>query len=301
MPDAFLAPLTLGTAGHIDHGKTALIRALTGVDTDRLPEERARGISIDLGYAPLELPDGTLMLGRDVPAPPHAQLYPEVLDRIDDPRLRIADVRWYLLDEAPSRRAYEAGHLPHAIFVDVPTVLAAPMGDGPGRHPLPAPARFALKLGQLGIGDEHLVVADDDAGGSVAARLWWMLEDLGHRVVTVLDGGIEAWRAAGDEPGALDTLFASLDPGALPRRQVLQGSLPGRSGLPSFSICMCVSLACFLTSLTTAPSFRPCCLAISPQPRGGLCVRSLVSSSMLACVIPPGIFLAMLRSIDISP
>ena len=44
-------PLTLGTAGHIDHGKTALIRALTGVDTDRLPEERARGISIELGYA----------------------------------------------------------------------------------------------------------------------------------------------------------------------------------------------------------------------------------------------------------
>ena len=50
-------PLTVGTAGHIDHGKTWLVRALTGKDTDRLPEERARGISIDLGYAPLELPD----------------------------------------------------------------------------------------------------------------------------------------------------------------------------------------------------------------------------------------------------
>ena len=46
-------PLTLGTAGHIDHGKTALVQALTGVDTDRLPEEKARGISIALGYAPL--------------------------------------------------------------------------------------------------------------------------------------------------------------------------------------------------------------------------------------------------------
>ena len=51
------ALLTLGTAGHIDHGKTALVRALTGVDTDRLPEERARGITIELGYAPLELPE----------------------------------------------------------------------------------------------------------------------------------------------------------------------------------------------------------------------------------------------------
>jgi selenocysteine-specific elongation factor len=60
-------PLTLGTAGHIDHGKTALIAALTGVDTDRLPEEKARGISIELGYAPLPLPDGRRLSVVDVP------------------------------------------------------------------------------------------------------------------------------------------------------------------------------------------------------------------------------------------
>ena len=60
-------PLTIGTAGHIDHGKTWLVRALTGKDTDRLPEERRRGISIDLGYAPLELPDGTRVSVVDVP------------------------------------------------------------------------------------------------------------------------------------------------------------------------------------------------------------------------------------------
>src|SRR5689334_3250576 len=60
-------PLTLGTAGHIDHGKTALIRALTGVDTDRLPEERARGISIELGYAALALPSGRRLSVIDVP------------------------------------------------------------------------------------------------------------------------------------------------------------------------------------------------------------------------------------------
>ena len=56
-------PLTVGTAGHIDHGKTWLVRALTGKDTDRLPEEWARGISIDLGYAPLALPGGTYEVG----------------------------------------------------------------------------------------------------------------------------------------------------------------------------------------------------------------------------------------------
>jgi selenocysteine-specific elongation factor len=59
--------LIIGTAGHVDHGKTALVRALTGVETDRLPEERARGISIELGFAPLTLPDGRLAAVVDVP------------------------------------------------------------------------------------------------------------------------------------------------------------------------------------------------------------------------------------------
>ena len=60
-------PLTVGTAGHVDHGKTWLVRALTGKDTDRLPEEQRRGISIELGYAPLELPGGVSVSLIDVP------------------------------------------------------------------------------------------------------------------------------------------------------------------------------------------------------------------------------------------
>src|SRR5260221_5074631 len=60
-------PLTIGTAGHIDHGKTTLVEALTGKNTDRLPEEQERGISIDLGYAPLALPDGSQLSVVDVP------------------------------------------------------------------------------------------------------------------------------------------------------------------------------------------------------------------------------------------
>jgi selenocysteine-specific elongation factor len=60
-------PLTVGTAGHVDHGKTWLVRALTGKDTDRLPEERRRGMSIDLGYAPLELPGAVRASLIDVP------------------------------------------------------------------------------------------------------------------------------------------------------------------------------------------------------------------------------------------
>src|SRR4051812_27694400 len=60
-------PLTVGTAGHVDHGKTWLVRALTGKDTDRLPQEKARGISIELGYAPLDLADGRQLSLVDVP------------------------------------------------------------------------------------------------------------------------------------------------------------------------------------------------------------------------------------------
>src|SRR5947207_3546071 len=67
MAEAGAPPLTLGTAGHIDHGKTALVAALTGVDTDRLPEERRRGISIALGYARLDLPSGRSLSVVDVP------------------------------------------------------------------------------------------------------------------------------------------------------------------------------------------------------------------------------------------
>src|SRR5215204_3610039 len=62
-----MPPLVLGTAGHIDHGKTALISALTGKNTDRLPEERSRGISIELGYAPLTMPSGRQLSVVDVP------------------------------------------------------------------------------------------------------------------------------------------------------------------------------------------------------------------------------------------
>ncbi len=60
-------PLVLGTAGHIDHGKTTLVRALTGIDCDRLPEEKARGITIELGFAPLVLPSGLRLSLIDVP------------------------------------------------------------------------------------------------------------------------------------------------------------------------------------------------------------------------------------------
>ncbi len=115
--------------------------------------------------------------------------------RLDDPTLRIVDCRWYLGRPGDGRVAYEHGHLPGAAHADIDTDLASL--EGPGRHPLPDPVAFAARMAALGIGDEHLVVAYDDVGGWVAARLWWMLDDLGHERVALLDGGIGAWTAAG--------------------------------------------------------------------------------------------------------
>ncbi len=121
---------------------------------------------------------------------------PETLGaRLDDRDLRIADVRWVLGDPARGRAEYDAGHIPGAIFVDLDRDLAAP--SGPGRHPLPDPGAFAARLGELGFGTDHFVVAYDDAFGTIAARLWWMLDNLGHERVAVLDGGLKAWRDAG--------------------------------------------------------------------------------------------------------
>ena len=112
-------------------------------------------------------------------------------DRLGDPGLVVADVRWSLADGA-KRDAFAAGHVPGAVFVDLDHVLAGPPEQGPGRHPLPAPDAFAAAMAGLGVGDDDLVVAYDDAGGAYAARLWWMLHRTGH-AAAVLDGGLPAW------------------------------------------------------------------------------------------------------------
>ena len=69
--------MILGTAGHVDHGKTALVKALTGVDTDRLAEEKRRGLTIELGFAPLTLPNGAQLSVIDVPG--HEKFIPTML------------------------------------------------------------------------------------------------------------------------------------------------------------------------------------------------------------------------------
>jgi thiosulfate/3-mercaptopyruvate sulfurtransferase len=103
----------------------------------------------------------------------------------------LADVRWYL-DGRSGRSAYDDGHLPDAVFVDLDRWLAAHGSPGTGRHPLPEPDVFAEGMAQLGIGDDDTVVAYDDAGGVIAARLVWMLRITGHDAA-LLDGGLTAY------------------------------------------------------------------------------------------------------------
>lgn len=113
-----------------------------------------------------------------------------------DPGLRIADVRWSL-GGPPGREPYARGHIPGAVFLDAESELSSP-SEGPGRHPVPSTDKLARILGERGIGDEHVVVAYDDAGGSIAARLWWLFRHFGHAgQAAVLDGGIGAWISAG--------------------------------------------------------------------------------------------------------
>jgi thiosulfate/3-mercaptopyruvate sulfurtransferase len=127
--------------------------------------------------------------------------------------LVLIDVRWYL-GKKRGKDEYAAGHLPGAIFVDLDTALAsdpasAPNG-GPGRHPLPTAERFQEAMRAAGVSHNSLLVAYDDAGGSIAARLWWLLRYFGHEQVAVLDGGIDAWKKIG---GTLTTDVPEIKPG----------------------------------------------------------------------------------------
>ncbi|MFJ1588666.1 sulfurtransferase [Kitasatospora albolonga] len=131
----------------------------------------------------------------------------------------LLDVRWQL-GGPHGRPAYEAGHLPGAVFVDLDTELAGPAGSG-GRHPLPDPEDFGAVMRRAGVGQSTPVVVYDGGQGWAAARAWWLLRWTGHPDVRVLDGGLAAWTGGltteipdpdeGDfrpEPGALPTLDA---------------------------------------------------------------------------------------------
>ncbi|MGW6691515.1 sulfurtransferase [Streptomyces sp. NPDC054961] len=113
----------------------------------------------------------------------------------------LLDVRWQL--GGPNQRsAYEAGHLPGAVYVDLDAELAGPAGAG-GRHPLPDAEEFGAVMRRAGVSADRPVVVYDGGQGWAAARAWWLLRWTGHARVRVLDGGLAAW-TAGDGPLSVD-------------------------------------------------------------------------------------------------
>lgn len=111
-------------------------------------------------------------------------------------RTVLLDVRWALGDPDGPRHYLDA-HIPGAVYVDLPTELAAPAEPARGRHPLPSLPSFERAARRWGIRAGDVVVAYDDAGNTSAARVWWMLRNAGFRSVCLLDGGLAAWRRAG--------------------------------------------------------------------------------------------------------
>jgi len=156
----------------------------------------------------------------------------------------IIDCSFDLADTAAGERAFEQGHLPGAIYAHLDRDLAGAKTGRNGRHPLPARADWAATLARLGVTPARAVVLVDAQGGMYAARAWWMLLWAGHRAVSVLDGGIAAWKAGGGaiETGAVtpvaapspypvgDSLVAAIDADALQKALGRVTLLDARAG-----------------------------------------------------------------------
>lgn len=112
-------------------------------------------------------------------------------------KVLLCDCRYDLVDASLGQRAYESGHIPGAIYLNLGKVLSGQPDGTNGRHPLPDPEQLALDLAALGVNQDTLIVAYDSPGASYAARLWWCARWVGHQNVVVLDGTIDAWTQAG--------------------------------------------------------------------------------------------------------
>ena len=130
----------------------------------------------------------------------------------------VVDVRWSM--EPPTgRERYAMGHIEGAHYIDLDTQLSAPVGEGPGRHPLPTPERFAAALASIGVDRHMTVVCYDDRGGAIAARLWWLLRYFGAPVeAVILDGGLQAWTALGEALSSTTPEIAPTEPMSLAPR-----------------------------------------------------------------------------------
>jgi thiosulfate/3-mercaptopyruvate sulfurtransferase len=144
-------------------------------------------------------------------------------------QLRLFDCSFDLMQPQAGHQQYLASHIPGAVYANLETALSARHGvpgahgvitasgaDAPasgGRHPLPNREKFAIWLSSVGFANDMQAVVYDRNGANYCGRLWWMLKWAGHRNVAVLDGGLQAWQAAGgavnsgEEPAHFQTSF----------------------------------------------------------------------------------------------
>ncbi|MFJ3204390.1 sulfurtransferase [Streptomyces sp. NPDC086989] len=158
----------------------------------------------------------------------------ELRDELAGPRPPVLlDVRWQL-GGPDLRSAYEAGHLPGAVYVDLDRELAGPPGAG-GRHPLPEPEEFGAVMRRAGVSADRPVVVYDGGLGWAAARAWWLLRWTGHTGVRVLDGGLAAWTASGGPVSADEVTVSEGDfkpnPGAVGLLDADAAAALARSGI----------------------------------------------------------------------
>ena len=109
----------------------------------------------------------------------------------------VVDCRFVLNDPGAGYDDFLESHIPGAVYAHLDDDLSSPVTGTSGRHPLPGADRFASFLSRSGWQTGMALVAYDDAGGSIAARLWWLMKYFGHDGAALLDGGIHAWTAAG--------------------------------------------------------------------------------------------------------
>ena len=109
----------------------------------------------------------------------------------------VCDCRFDLVDPDLGQRAYDAAHLPGAVYVDLGRSLSSQKNGRNGRHPLPDADVFAKYLAHVGVNHDTLLVGVDAHGGLYGSRLWWLARWVGHANVVVLDGGMPAWEKAG--------------------------------------------------------------------------------------------------------
>ena len=150
----------------------------------------------------------------------------ELSRHLDSSDWVVVDCRFNLARPDAGEAAYRGGHIPGAFYAHLDRDLSSPRTPDSGRHPLPKPANLVTLFSAWGIGPSTRVVAYDDVGGAIAARLWWLLRWMGHGQAALLDGGLAAWQAAGmplsaELPAARTAAFRGT-PGHMPVAEVAE-------------------------------------------------------------------------------